>query len=612
VELTLPATAGELSAGQRLRLVVRQKPQKRPAGPAEFDAAAWMLANHIVARLSSARGANPQLLGTPSFSMDQLRQQFGRYLRQRPREASLSGLDPLAVVLALVTGDRSQLEDQHWALFNRTGTSHLIAISGLHVGLVVLIVMQLSFLLLRRWTWLTQRIPASHCALTVGWLGALFYAALAGFSLPTQRALLMVTVLAMTTVLGRARQLWFALLLAFCLVLLWDPLACRSLGFWLSFVAVFLILWMIGAEVTPRTSLQRWSAIQFGLFLGLGPILLWSVHSVSLVSPFANLVAIPVVGFVVVPLSLLWAILWLLVGDGALFLLHGAAFVMDGLMWFLQQIASWRYSVWQVGVRDTLSLLLALVGVLWLASPGLPGRFWGAILLLPMLLPQTQGLGLYVMAADSGRLVLQTERTVVSIARSHWPQPLADWQLSLLENWGVAVPAKLEFHNTRSLWLAEGAVLSRYSMEQDVLGGRSLKLAEYGSLCGPPLLQTDREDDREYRIWSLSRTQCVVELHWDQQRWLYWPLSGASRQQAMLELLTGEKFDGLVIDLGQHSALLGGVLQLIRPGGTLVTVKPLQDSALPSIADSGVQLHSLTEDGYLFVPIATESANKQR
>jgi ComEC/Rec2-related protein len=445
---------------------------------------------------------------------------------------------------------------------------------------------------------LTNLLPAIHCALIVGWAGALFYAALAGFSLPTQRALIMVTVFTLATVLGRARQLWSALGLAFCLVLLWDPVAGRSLGFWLSFGAVFLILWSIGGEVVRRTVAQRWFTVQLSLFAGLAPILLWSVHSVSLVSFITNLIAIPVVGFVIVPLCLVWAGLWTVFGDQVAFLLQAAAVITDLVMWLLQELAYLRYSTWQVGIRSLSSMLLALVGVAWLMSPGLPGRLWGGVLMLPILLPQVQGIGMYVMGPTSGRVVLHEQGKMLSISRSHWPQPIADWQSGLLENWGVHLPDNVPLVGSKTLWLDPGVVITELSIQQGKLATRVVSSVHYHSLCG----LTAQYSDLKLRVWTAQAAgeHCVLEFHWGQSRWLYWPVAKLAAQQALVKNLAGEQFTGIILDLGGGRHLDSGVFNLLANNGTLVTTKRIPELALAEKPVRGIRLHTVASDGYFY------------
>ena len=374
VEVSFSASTQTLKPGQQVQIQVQSKQSRVQSSPAAFNTKRWLLSNHIVARLKRKKGTAIALIDDAWFAMDRIRTDLNQYISQQGSTAEPAGISSYPVILALLSGDRSLMSDRHWELFNRTGTTHLVAISGLHVGLVATLVVFLALPLFRRWRWFTNRYPAGHGALVLAWLVSLGYCSLAGFAVPTQRALIMLSVFVILKLTGRAQHIWFGLMVALCAVLLWDPVACLSLGFWLSFIAVFLILWLIGGGVTVRSVLSQWSTVQIGLFVGLAPALLWAVHSVSLVSGLTNAVAIPLIGFVVVPLSLAWGALWSLLGDQVMFLLHWVVHITDGLLWLLNLISGWRYSIWSVGERSLATLLLAMIGVLWMALQHLECR----------------------------------------------------------------------------------------------------------------------------------------------------------------------------------------------------------------------------------------------
>lgn len=604
VEVTASGGQPDLLPGQLVQLRVRAKQSRHQNSPAAFDVQRWSLTTHTVARMALVKGEPVQVLTESLFSIDRFRSDLNRYLMARKEPSGLAGIAAYPVILALVSGDRSLMSDRHWDIFNRTGTTHLVAISGLHIGLVATFIILVTSPLFRRWRWFTHRFPASHGAVFVAWWVALLYTAMAGFALPTQRALIMLTVFVILKLLGRAGQLWFGLAAAFCVVLLWDPLACLSMGFWLSFTAVYLILWLVGGEITRSSVTTQWLRVQLGLFVGLAPVLLWTVHSVSLVSAFTNAVAIPVIGFVVVPLSLLWALLWSVLGEGAGFLLETSAYLLDGLLWLLQESASWRYSVWTVGEHSIGSMVLAMVGVLWLASAGVPGRLWGVVLMLPLLMPQTQGEGVYVMGEGSGRLVLQQEEQVVSISRSHWPQLVAGWQSDLMRHWGVDVPVGvIPVENSKALWLAGQGVVSHFPLSTNVLGARQLDRLHYQSQCEGVFHRGS------VRITPLTLADskpepCALVLEWPGSRWLYWPVSGTRQQRALLKQWSAERFDVIVLDLGKGKRVDVGVFGLLKAQrNQVISLQSVPEETAKLMEQQGISLHTVVEDGYYFQPL---------
>ena len=221
--------------------------------------------------------------------------------------------DARALLTALALGERFRFTDDHWAAFRRTGPSHLVAISGLHVGIV-------SGLLFfaARWLWLrgptVLAVYDLEVAALVSFMGAFFYTALAGFSIPTQRALIMLLVGLLALTSRRVTTMAAGLSAAVLFVLLWDPLAPLSASFWLSFAAVAL-LWQLGnlrvgggrggAAARVRQTLCNVGRVQWGVTIGLVPIVVMAFGELSLVSPLVNVVAIPFFSLVLVPLTLL-------------------------------------------------------------------------------------------------------------------------------------------------------------------------------------------------------------------------------------------------------------------------------------------------------------------
>ncbi|MBA56185.1 MAG: hypothetical protein CMK89_17175 [Pseudomonadales bacterium] len=602
VEVSSSQRKPVLIPGQRVQIQVQNRVSRVNTNPGAFNVERWLLSSHIVARLKLKRGSTIQQSGKAWFTMDRVRARLNAYFSQSRDSGSADNLSAYPVILALLSGDRSLMTDQHWALFNRTGTTHLVAISGLHVGLVATMVTLLAMPLFRRWRWFTNRYPASHGALVLAWLASLVYCGLAGFAIPTQRALIMLSVYVALKLTGRAQHLWFGLLVALCIVLVWDPVACLSLGFWLSFSAVYLILWLIGGNVSARSKISQWTTVQLGLFIGLAPALLWSVHSVSLVSAFTNAVAIPLIGFVVVPLALVWCALWAILGEQVASLLAGIVYLTDSLLWLLHQFSSWRYSTWSVGERSMASLLLAMVGVLWLVSAGLPGRAWGMVLLLPILLPQVQGKGLYIMGAGSGRILFQSEHAVWSLSKSHWPEPVAHWQAQLLTHWGVMIPPEsLTLHATKQLWLAPEKVLSEFNLHKNFLGARHLGTASYSHLCDRPHWQTAAVKFTRYEVEG-RQERCALAMEWGQSRWLYWPLDTIRDQAAVLSDMATERFDVLLLDVGKGKPVEPALLSLLVPDGKVISIKPLSEAMSRRVADLAIPVHVIEEEGYYYQP----------
>lgn len=294
---------------------------------------------------------------------------------------------------ALVLGDRTGISTQQWALFSATGTTHLMVISGLHIGFVALSAYWLVNLGSRASTWFLLRCPAQRAGAMAAIIAALIYAMLAGFSLPTQRALVMVTVLMSGTLLGRRIVPSYSLLLAATLILIRDPLSVTQAGFWLSFSAVAaLLLAFSGYGYAPRSGWARhwanWGKPQWVVSAGLlVPLMVWT-GQVSLVSPLVNILAIPLVSLLVVPLALTGSLLLWLWPALAVWLLWIADMALSLLMVALAWTVSITPALWQAPALTPLTLFCVLTGsVLLLLPRGLLPRSLVVVLWLPLLWP---------------------------------------------------------------------------------------------------------------------------------------------------------------------------------------------------------------------------------
>jgi len=266
-------------------------------------------------------------------------------------------------------------------VFTRTGVNHLMSISGLHITMVA----SMAFVLVL-WGWkrcppLVTRLPALRAAALAGLATAAAYAALAGFAIPAQRTVCMLAVVAWALWLGWTLRPLAVLALAAAVATVFDPMAVISPGFWLSFGAVAVIMLAGGGRIGRAHWIQAWMRAQWAVTLALVPLLLALFQQVSLVSPLANAFAIPLVSFIVVPLSLLAAVL---PGNWMAVCAHAA---MSACMAVLEWLNAVPEAVWQQHAPPAWAVPLALAGALWMLLPrGFPARWVGAGLLLPLFL----------------------------------------------------------------------------------------------------------------------------------------------------------------------------------------------------------------------------------
>lgn len=360
-------------SGERWRLAITLK---RPAGLLNFhgfDQEAWLLAQRIGATGTVKDGQ--RLAPAANAWRDSVRQRL-LAVDAQGREAGL---------IALVLGDGSGLAAADWQVLQDTGTVHLLVISGQHIGLLAGLIYGLIAGLARYGCW-PRTWPWLPWACGLAFTTALGYGLLAGFGVPVQRACVMVGLVLVWRLRLRHLGLWWPLLLALNGVLVLEPLASLQPGFWLSFAAVAVLILAFGGRLGPWSLWQAWTRPQWLIAIGLFPVLLVLGLPISLSAPFANLVAVPWISLVVLPLALLGTALLALpfVGEGLLWLAGGALDALfNGLAWLAGQMPAWIPADVPLGYW-----LVSLLGAVLLLLPkGVPFRVLGWPMLLLAVFP---------------------------------------------------------------------------------------------------------------------------------------------------------------------------------------------------------------------------------
>jgi competence protein ComEC len=292
--------------------------------------------------------------------------------------------------VALAVGDQQAIEPELWQTFARTGVTHLLSVSGLHVTMVAGLAAWLASWLWRRSTRLPLRLPGQKVAAVAGFLAAVAYCLLAGFAVPSQRTLYMLAVVALALWTGRTTVVSRVLATALLVVLLLDPWAVLAAGFWLSFGAVAVLFYVGAGRLGEGHWLAAWGRVQWAVTIGTLPALLALFQQFSLVSPVANAIAIPLVSLVVTPLALLGALPFT---DPLLWL---AQWLTRLLMIFLDWLAASPWAIWQQHAPPGWAVVLGLAGTAWMLLPrGFPARWLGLVALLPLLLvpPERPAMG---------------------------------------------------------------------------------------------------------------------------------------------------------------------------------------------------------------------------
>lgn len=377
----------DIVTGETWRLVVRLRAPRGFRNPGGFDYETWLF-RHGYSGQGYVRGRDPRirrLAAAGRFDPGRIRHALSRRLREMP------GVGPEgALVEALVAGVRDRIGDDQRETLRRTGTAHLLAISGLHIGLAA----GLGFLAGRvAGPWLVPGVAPVRLGAVAGMAVAGGYAALAGFSIPTRRALVMAVVLLGALCARRRLTGSTVLSLGLMAVLLLEPSAVLAPGFWLSFCAVAVLLYGMGGRSHVEGSIlhwRRWGQPQIVVTAGLAPLVLHWFAEQPLIGPIANAVAIPFVGIAVLPPLLAGSLCLSLPGrlaDSAGELLVTAGVRGLEVLWGILAILAAHGPRYTLSVEPSLATTaLAMVGAaILLAPPAVPGRWTGALWFAPLL-----------------------------------------------------------------------------------------------------------------------------------------------------------------------------------------------------------------------------------
>ena len=409
------------TAGSVWRLTVRLRRPRGWRNPGGSDYEGRLFANRIAAtgyvRAGEVVGSAPLL---SLARLDMVRAGLAGWIR-----SVLDGYGSEGLVRALAIGDRSGVSEDRWRTLRVTGIAHLMAISGLHIGMAA---GSAYWLALRAWTLVPRAsllVPAPQVAGLAAMLAALGYALLAGLALPTQRALLMLGVVFASRLARRCVPHSHSLALALIAVLVVDPHSVRSPGFWLSFVAVAAILTALATRPAANPHavsgrLRIVATVQVAVTAGLVPVTLVVFAEQSVVSPLVNALVIPLVGIVIVPVILLGLLAGAVHPPVGAAMLAAAAQVLDTMWPSIEWVAAHSVMLRAQGEIGGWQLAAAVVGVLIVLAPrGLAPRWLGLVWMLPMLAMRPAPLdpGAYRMTVlDVGHglsVVVETARHVL-------------------------------------------------------------------------------------------------------------------------------------------------------------------------------------------------------
>lgn len=612
--------APELPPCSRLQLRLRLRPPRGLVNPGGFDSERGAVQRGVVA-VGYVRGNdNKQLTGSgPGLCIDQWRARIASAISQR-----LGGDPGSALLRALAVGDQQGIDDAQWQVLRATGIGHLIAISGLHVGMLAAFGALLARLLWKAWPSLTLRIPGPLLEAPVAMACATGYGLLAGMGVPTIRTLLMIAIALLARYARRSTSIVQALALAALVIVVWDPLAVLSAGFWLSFVGVAILL-----SVTRPVGVERawWCEItrlQLILSFSLLPMSAWFFGQGSLIGPLANLIAVPWVSFLVVPLTVAGSLL--IVDLPALGgpLLDLADVLLKALWQLMQWMAALPSAQVYFAAAPVWAFVLALTGVGWMLMPrGVPLRVLGLALLMPMLFPRQPLLAdgeFEVWMFDVGQglsmLVRTTDHALLYDAGPRYPSgfDIGD---------AVVIPSLHALGNDRLDRLivshgdndhAGGAAAVHLAFpEADITSGEPDRLSVAANACH--LGESWVWNEVTFRIVSApgatvaksNDRSCVVLVSGASGSLLLTGDATSSIEPAMIEAL-GEVRHPLALTVGHHgskTATSAQLLDAIDPQLALVSAGYRNHFGHPHadvktrLAERGIALFNTADSGYL-------------
>lgn len=554
-------TSPQIMPGQSWRLLVKLKRPYGMSNPGGFDYQSWLIQKGIGAVGYVREDGGNTLLADKPLTIDRLRWQFAQRIDHL---GAADGISHSSLLKALLIGDKRDISSPQWELFSNTGVTHLMVISGLHVGLIAAVVYFISrymVLLLG----ITRSSPERWAAI-VSVVTALAYSLAAGFSLPTQRALAMIAVLMIIIALRRNIGVTTGFFTALLLCLMIDPLAPVSSSFWLSFSAVAAILLGTVGRRQAKHWNSRWLSAQYLVFIGLLPVMAIVLGRVSLVSPLANVVLVPAFSFVLIPFNLLAGIVSLFWEAAALniwrILDQALALGIEYLQFLERHFDS---GLIFTSEQTTIAKLLAILAVVILLLPrGVPLKALAGLLLLPLFLPST-------ISIDQGEVtvtvtVLDVGQGLSVVARTKNHTLVYDVGPRYSENFDTATAVVLPYLRHKGVKQVDTLVISHSDNDhagawfklaegidvRELFVGESLKgnkLANNRS-TNDLLSRSNRCDDSHQWWWDGVHFQFIHPTHTDSHEDKPKEYGSANNRSCVL-----------VITSGKHRFLLPGDIE---------------------------------------------------
>ncbi|MDO4708293.1 MAG: DNA internalization-related competence protein ComEC/Rec2 [Pseudomonadota bacterium] len=378
-EAAPPAARHQLRGGETWQFKVRLKRPRGLRNPGGLDSERQMLLENIAAQGTVRDSDSNQRLAAGSGVIAWREAMAARIQAGTPEAGA-------RFVAALAIGDTRGLSDADWQALRATGLTHLIAISGFHVGMVGLAAAGLMFVVCWLLPGLGRLFPRRIWMLLAATAAAFAYLLATGASLPTVRTVLMSVFVAGAMLLRRQTRIAQSVALALAAMLLMAPLSILQPGFWLSFGGVAWLAWVLQSAKSGH--IRQFLLAQAVATLGLLPLTAVFFAQASIAGPVANLLAVPWWSLVVVPLSILGVLVEILLTGGGQFFWTLAAKAFEPSWQLFAQMAASPYALVRLPEAAWFALPLALLGAFALMLPrSVPGKWLAAVLLLPLLWP---------------------------------------------------------------------------------------------------------------------------------------------------------------------------------------------------------------------------------
>ncbi|MCG8669909.1 MAG: ComEC/Rec2 family competence protein [Pseudomonadales bacterium] len=501
-----------------------------------FDRYRWWLTQRVVAEASIVELIDPPVLANDGLSHWRYQLAERLNIESAVESSALSGLPLFPLLKALALGDRQNLTNDHWRLFRETGTSHLVAISGLHLGLISGWFYWLALIACRLLPALNRRIYPSSLAAIIAVMVASFYAVISGFSLPTQRAFLMLCCGLLMVAIGRPKLVLKSILFALAVMLFIQPFAVFSASLWLSFGAMVLVFWAIANYIYMAPGwIQKFNQllrVQWFIFVSMVPMSLYFFDGVSLNSFVANVFAIPLVTFIILPLTLVETLSVFFMSSAPRLMVDLNLALLDFFLVGLQNINE-LIGGYQTKSIDLSTFLMMLVGGMLACSPfSKLTKILGIVIYIMMLCAPDAEREMEFVAFNNSRVLFELkvggerwlfaesaqrnfeERKVVAAIAPHFIEQQFYWRDLWSNNGWVVYP--LHKPQSPAIELCNAPLSTKHFMIEPILIGDHCLVRLSGSdftylLVGKPDLLQQREIVKSKGLERLNQTSLENE-----------------------------------------------------------------------------------------------------